>query len=47
MILIFLAPKESSGHLVLYYYYYYYYYYKKTVFKYLGLLGPCFFLTFS
>ena len=41
MILIFLAPKESSGHLVLYYYY------KKTVYKYLGLLGPCFFLTFS
>ena len=40
MILIFLAPKESSGHLVLYYY-------KKTVYKYLGLLGPCFFLTFS
>ena len=42
MILIFLAPKQSSGHLVLYYYYY-----KKTVYKYLGLLGPCFFLTFS
>lgn len=43
MILIFLAPKESSGNLVLYYYYYY----KKTVYKYVGLLGPCFFLTFS
>lgn len=42
MILIFLAPKESSGNLVLYYYYY-----KKTVYKYVGLLGPCFFLTFS
>lgn len=40
MILIFLAPKEGSAHVV-------HYYYKKTVHKYLGLLGLCFFLTFS